>query len=182
MPDFDAPDDRPEHFREHARLMYDLLVLAFQNDATRVATLMLDNAGGNRVYKEAGVTEAHHQLSHHRNQEDKVDNLRKIDYYLMEQFAYFLERMEATKENGKSLLDNSMVLYGSGISDGNRHQHDNLPVILAGSAGGRFQTGRHIRLQHETPMANLFMSMLDAMGTPVDSIGDSKGRLDELHV
>lgn len=161
--------------------MYDLMIVGFQTDTTRVATLMLDNAGGNRRYTEVGVTEAHHQMSHHRNKEDVVDNLRKVDRYLVEHFAYFLEKMDSIKDaHGKTLLDQSMILYGSGISDGNRHQHDDLPIVLAGGAGGKIKTGRLIKPTSERPMGNLFLSMLDAMGTPAESIGDSSGRLTEL--
>lgn len=181
LPDLEVPFGRVEEFREHARLMYDLMVVGFQTDTTRVATLMLDNAGGNRRYTEAGVTEAHHQMSHHRNKVDVVDNLRKVDRYLVEHFAYFLEKMDSIRDpSGRTLLDQSMILYGSGISDGNRHDHGDLPIVLAGGAGGQFQTGRYIVPQSERPMGNLFLSMLDAMGTPAESIGDSSGRLTEL--
>ncbi len=180
MPDLEVPDDRPDNFREHARLMYDIMVLGFQTDSTRIATLMLDNAGGNRAYRDVGVGDGHHQLSHHRNDEDKVSKLKKIDLHLAEQFAYFLERLDSVQEPGGTLLDHSMVLYGSGISDGNRHRHEKLPIVMAGSAGGQFRTGRHVTLEGETPMANLFLTMLDTMGTPAESIGDSSGRLSQL--
>ncbi|TWU48826.1 hypothetical protein Poly51_47300 [Rubripirellula tenax] len=181
LPDIEVPFGRVESFREHARLMYDLMVIGFQTDTTRVATLMLDNAGGSRRYTEVGVKEGHHQMSHHRNVETTVENLRKVDYYLVEQLAYFLDKLDSIADpTGGTLLDQSMVLYGSGISDGNRHDHGDLPIILAGGGGGSFQTGRWIQPKSERPMANLFMSMLDAMETPVESIGDSSGRLTEL--
>ncbi len=180
MPDLDVPYGRVEAFREHARLMFDIMAVGFQTDTTRVATLMLDSAGGSRRYSEIDVKEGHHQLSHHRNQEEQVAQLKKIDRYLVEQFAYFLERLESIKEGEGTLLDQSMVLYGSGISDGNRHRHEDLPIVLAGSAGGQIRTGRHIETKSERPMANLFLSMLDKMGTPAESIGDSSGRLEEL--
>ncbi|MEM9826959.1 MAG: DUF1552 domain-containing protein [Planctomycetota bacterium] len=181
MPDLEVPMGRPEAFREHVRLMYDIMTVAFETDTTRVATLMLDTAGGNRRYTEVGVKGAHHQLSHHRNREETVADIEKIDRYLVEQFAYFLERLDQTDAGGgRSLLDQSMVLYGSGLSDGNRHRHEDLPIVLAGSAGGQFKTGRYITPESERPMANLFLSMLDAMGTPAESIGDSTGRLTEL--
>ena len=180
-PDIDMPEGRPSEFEEHAHLMLDLMVLAFQTDTTRVATMMLDNAGGNRAYTAVGVKDGHHQLSHHRNDEETVAKIRKIDAYLAQNFGYFLEKLDAIEEaNGKTLLDNSIILYGSGLSDGNRHRHEDLPIVLAGGAGGMIPTGRHIALGEETPMANLFMSMLDVMGTPVDSIGDSTGRLKGL--
>ncbi|MEC7407793.1 MAG: DUF1552 domain-containing protein [Planctomycetota bacterium] len=181
LPDLQVPEGRVEAFREHARLMYDLMVIGFQTDTTRVATFMLDNAGGNRRYSEIGVKDAHHQMSHHRNQTDLVDKLQKIDQYLVEQFAYFLGKLDSVNEGEHTLLDNSMILYGSGISDGNRHRHEDLPIVLAGSAGGRIETGRLIQPEgKEVPMGNLFLSMLDLMGSPVDSIGDSSGRLKEL--
>ncbi|MCC9644931.1 DUF1552 domain-containing protein [Rhodopirellula sp. JC740] len=177
LPDLDVPMGRVEAFREHARLMYDLMVVGFQTDTTRVATLMLDTAGGNRTYPEIGVKEAHHGLSHHRNKEESVAKIQKIDHYLVEQFAYFLERMEAVQEADGTLLDHSMVLYGSGLGDGNRHTHHDLPIVLAGGGGGQIQTGRYLKAAEETPMANLFLTMLDIMGTPAESIGDSSGRL-----
>ncbi|KAA5544635.1 DUF1552 domain-containing protein [Roseiconus nitratireducens] len=180
MPDLDVPYGRVEAFREHARLMFDLMVVGFQTDTTRVATLMLDNAGGNRRYTEIGIKDSHHGMSHHRDKPELVGNLQKIDRYLVEQFSYFLQKLDATEDAGGSLLDQSMVLYGSGISDGNRHRHEDLPIVLAGSASGQIETGRFIDAGDECPMANLFLSMLDLMGTPAESIGDSSGRLDKL--
>ena len=180
LPDLDVPFGRVEAFRQHVRLMYDLMALAFETDTTRVATLMLDSAGGNRRYTEIGVKDAHHQMSHHRNRKEQVDNLKNIDRYLVEQFAYFLDKLESTSDANGSLLDQSMILYGSGISDGNRHNHGDLPIVLAGGAGGKIETGRYIVPSEERPMGNLFVSMLDAMGTPVESIGDSEGHLQEL--
>jgi hypothetical protein len=119
-------------------------------------------------------------MSHHRNREEPVAKLQKIDHYLVEQFAYFLEKLDSISDGGGTLLDQSMVLYGSGISDGNRHDHGDLPIILAGSGGGKIRTGRYIQPKSERPMGNLFLSMLDIMGTPAESIGDSSGRLEEL--
>lgn len=177
LPDLEVPYGRVEAFREHARLMFDLMVVAFQTDTTRVATMMLDNAGGNRRYTELGISDGHHGMSHHRDKKDLVENLQKIDRYLVEQYAYFLTKLDATRDAGGSLLDQSMVLYGSGISDGNRHRHEDLPIVLAGSAGGQYQTGRYIDAGDECPMANLFLTLLDLMGTPAESIGDSSGRL-----
>lgn len=177
LPDIDIPFGRVEAFREHARLMFDLMVLAFQTDTTRIATLMLDNAGGNRRYTEIGVSDGHHGMSHHRDKPELVNNLRKIDKYLVEQYAYFLDKLNTTTDAGGSLLEQSMVLYGSGISDGNRHRHEDLPIVLAGNASGQIKTGRYIDAGDECPMANLFLTMLDLMGTPAESIGDSSGRL-----
>ena len=180
LPDIEVPFGRVEQFREHARLMYDLMAIGFQTDTTRVATLMLDNAGGNRRYTEIGVKDAHHEMSHHRNRRETVEKLQKIDHYLIEQFAYFLEKLESIRDDGGTMLDQSMILYGSGISDGNRHNHGDLPIVLAGSGGGKIETGRYIVTARERPMANLFLSMLDVMNTPADSIGDSSERLAEL--
>jgi hypothetical protein len=180
LPDIEVPFGRVEQFREHARLMYDLMAIGFQTDTTRVATLMLDNAGGNRRYTEIGVKDAHHEMSHHRNRRETVEKLQQIDHYLIEQFAYFLEKLESIRDDGGTMLDQSMILYGSGISDGNRHNHGDLPIVLAGSGGGKIETGRYIVTERERPMANLFLSMLDVMNTPADSIGDSTERLAEL--
>ncbi|MCP4891734.1 MAG: DUF1552 domain-containing protein, partial [Planctomycetaceae bacterium] len=129
---------------------------------------------------EIGVNDAHHGMSHHRNRPEPVAKLQKIDHYLVEQFAYFLEKLDSIPDGDGTLLDQSIVLYGSGISDGNRHNHGDLPIVLAGGGGGQVTTGRYIQPEHERPMGNLFLSMLDIMGTPVDSIGDSSGRLNEL--
>ena len=179
-PDVDLPNGVPSDLEEHIRLMFDILVLGFETDATRVATFMLGNAGSNRSYKNVGVNQGHHSLSHHRNNEEMVANLRKIDGFLISQYGYFLDRLKATKDGESNLLDNSMIVYGSGLSDGNRHQHDNLPIVLAGRAGGTITPGRHLAYNVETPMNNLFLSMLDRVGAKVDSIGDSTSRLDEL--
>jgi len=180
LPDLEVPYGRVEAFREHARLMYDLMVVAFQTDTTRVTTFMLDNAGGRRQYTDVGVKGAHHELSHHQNRTAPIADLKKIDLYLAEQFRYFLDRLERVSDGNGTLLDNSMVLYGSGLSDGNRHQHHDLPIVLAGSAGGQIRTDRYVKALDETPMANLFLSMLDLLGTPAESIGDSTGRFDQL--
>lgn len=180
LPEIDLPHGRPNQFVEHSHLMSDLLVLAFQTDTTRVATFMLDNAGGNRSYREIGVNDGHHSLSHHRDRADHVGKLEKIDKHLAEQLAYFLKKLDEVKEGGRTLLDNSLVLYGSGLSDGNRHRHNDLPILLAGSAGNRIPTNRHIELKEETPLANLFLTMLDLVGTPAESIGDSSGKFGQL--
>ncbi|MEO1618190.1 MAG: DUF1552 domain-containing protein [Planctomycetota bacterium] len=177
LPDLEVPYGRPEAFREHARLMYDLMAVGFQTDTTRVATFMLDTAGGNRRYTELGISDSHHGMSHHRHKKDLIENLTKIDRYLVEQFGYFLKKLDSTRDAAGSLLDQSMVLYGSGISDGNKHRHSDLPIVLAGSAGGQIETGRYLDAGEECPMANLFLTLLDLMGTPAESIGDSTGRL-----
>lgn len=176
-PDFTVPDDIPRDLREHIRLMSDLIVLAFRTDTTRIATFMLANAGSNRSYSMAGVKEGHHQLSHHQNNADKVAKLQKIDQFLAGEFAYLVQKMDSVQEGGGTLLDNAMLMYGSGLSDANRHAHHDLPIVLAGRGGGTIETGRHVRMPTETPLNNLFLSMLDRVGAKVDKLGDSGGRL-----
>jgi hypothetical protein len=175
-PGVTAPSGVPDELEEHIKLMYDLLVLAFRTDTTRVATFMLGNAGSNRAYTMVGVRSGHHEISHHRNDDQKVADLQKIDKFLIGQFGYFLDQMKSVREGEGSLLDHSMVLYGSGLSDGNRHRHEDLPIILAGRGGG-LSPGQHIPTNGETPMNNLFLTMLDGVGAKVKSIGDSSGRL-----
>lgn len=179
-PDFPTPSGVPDEIQEHIRLMYDLMTLAFRTDVTRVSTFMLANEGSNRSYRNVGVSSGHHEISHHRNEKDKVDDLKKIDLFLATEFARFLKGLQQIKEGSGTLLDNCMIMYASGLSDGNRHNHDDLPVILAGRAGGSIQTGRHLKLGKETPLNNLFLSMLDRMDAGVPSLGDSSGRLTEL--
>jgi hypothetical protein len=179
-PDMDLPEGVPSDLTEHIRLMYDLMVLAFRTDTTRIATFMVANEGSNRTYPMVKVTDGHHYLSHHQKDKEKIEKIQRIDEYLVEQFAYFLDQLKATPDGEGNLLDNSMICYGSGLSDGNRHRHDDLPIILAGRAGGTIQTGRHIRYKHETPMNNLFLSMLDRMNAEVAEIGDSTARLKEI--
>jgi hypothetical protein len=179
-PEFVAPESIPRDVRDHIRLMYDLMVLAFQTDSTRVATFMLGNAGSNRSYPMVGVNSGHHSLSHHRNQEENISKLKKIDKFLATEFAYFLGKLQSVKEGEGTLLDHSMILYGSGLGDANRHDHSGLPVVMAGNANGTIQTGRHMTYKSEEPMNNLFLSVLDRLGAKVDKIGDSSGRLKAL--
>lgn len=179
-PTMPAPKGIPEKLSEHIDLMFDLLQLAFQTDTTRIATLMLANEGSNRAYREVDVKEGHHQLSHHRNDEAKMAEIQKIDQYLVERFARFLGNLQSTKEGNGTLLDQSMIVYGCSISDGNRHRHEDLPVLLVGRGGSTIQAGRHLSLKNETPMANLYLSMLDRMGAKQDRFGDSTGPLKEI--
>jgi len=176
-PEMKLPDGIPSELQEHIRLMYDLMVLAFQTDTTRIATFMVGNAGSNRTYPMVGVNSGHHELSHHRNDDKKMADIQKIDEYLTSQFGYFLNRLKSTPEGNSNLLDNSMICYGSAISDGNRHSHHDLPIILAGKGGGTIKTGFHHEVKKETPLSNLFVSMLDRTGASVTSFGDSTGRL-----
>ncbi len=180
VPKLDLPDGIPNDQATHIRLMFDLMVLAFRTDTTRICTFMLANEGSNRTYPMVGVTEGHHQLSHHQSNRDKIEKIQKIDKFLASQFAYFVEQMRAVSEGEGTLLDHSMVLYGSGLSDGNRHRHDDLPIVLAGRAGGSIQTGRHMQYGKETPLNNLFLSMLDRLDAATEQLGDSSGRLTDL--
>lgn len=178
-PGVTAPEgDIPPNYEEHIRLMFDMLVLAFQTDSTRIASFLLAYDGSNRSFRDIGVSEGHHELSHHRDDLAKLEQIAKIDHFYSQQLAYFLERMKAQEDvDGQSLLHNSMIVWGSCISDGNRHRHDDLPVVLAGNAGGAFTPGRHINVGDEVPMTNLYMRMLEEMGVPEPRVGDSTGVL-----
>ncbi len=177
-PATDAPAGIPRNFGEHVQLMFDMLLLAFQTDSTRVATFLMAGEGSNRSFSEIGVSEGHHNLTHHDNKPEIVAKVKRIDLWYATQLAKFLEKMSETKElDGQSLLHNSMILYGSGNADGNRHTHTNLPILLAGSAGGALQTGRYLKTP-ATPLTNLFLSMGDRMGAQgIERHGDSTGRL-----
>lgn len=165
---------------EHIRLMGDMMILAFQADLTRVCTFMFANEGSNRPYREIKVTDGHHDISHHGHSEHKLEWKRQIDRYHVEQLAYILNRMKSTNDGDGSLLDNSMLVFGGGISDGDRHNHDDLPILIAGGGGGRLPGGRHMVFQPHTPMNNLFISMLDYLGVRVEKLGDSTGKLQGL--
>ena len=178
--DYAIPDGIPGDYQDHMRMMCDLMVLAFQTDSTRIATMMFANAGDNKNYRKIGVAEGHHDLSHHGDNPEKLEKISQINRFHIQQLSYLLTKMKSIREGERNLLDNSMVVYGSGISDGNRHNHDNLPILLAGSGGGTIDTGRHLRYDLETPVCNLFMSMLDRMGVDTPFIGDSTGRLPGL--
>jgi hypothetical protein len=179
VPNMPKPDGIPLEFAEHAQLMFNLMAIALQSDITRISTFMLAREGSNRSYREIGVPEGHHGLSHHRNDPALMDKVAAINHHHMEQFALFLQKLKATPDGDGSLLDHTMIVYGSGISDGNKHNHDDLPVLLAG--GSRvFKTGRHVKLSESIPVANLYLSMLDAMGVPTEKLGDSQGRLNYL--
>jgi hypothetical protein len=174
------PVGTPADFGEHARLMCDLLVLAFRADLTRVATFVLANDGSNRSYPGLGVPEGHHDLSHHGRDAKKLEKLQKINTFHVEQFAYLVGQLKATPDGEGTLLDRCLLLCGSGISDGDTHSHDDLPSLLAGGGNGTVKPGRHVRYPRETPLTNLYLSLLDRLGAPVDAFGDSTGRLGEL--
>lgn len=177
-PNSDTPAGIPPIFGDHMDVMYDLLAMAFETDSTRVSTLLLAGDGSNRAYPQIGIPEGHHFCSHHRNNEELMNKIGQIDLYYMERFARFLKKLDEKKDiDGRSILHNSMIVYGCGNSDGNRHTHDNLPVVLAGAAGGAFKPGRYSKLGGK-PMSNLFLTMTDRMGVNgVERIGDSSGRV-----
>jgi hypothetical protein len=172
------PAGMPVTFEDHARLMFDLMAAAWQTDATRVITLMMGREGSNRTYRSIGVPEAHHGLSHHMGDAGKIEKLSKINRLHVELFAALVEKLASVQDGDATLLDNSIVVYGSGLSDGNRHSHHDLPVVVAGDV---MKAGRHIRYKPETPMNNLFLTLLDRMGVPVEKLGDGTGRLEDLH-
>lgn len=179
--DHDLPETDPEEYTRHIRLLADMLVLAFRTDSTRIATFILAHDGGDRTFPEIGVDDGHHTLSHHRGNRDNLEKIARVDRYYAGQLAYLLGKLrDAEEPGGGTLLDHSMVLYASGISDGDKHRHDDLPVILAGHAGGRLDAGRHVKLSGEKPMANLFLTMLDLMGAPQPAFADSTSTLGDV--
>jgi hypothetical protein len=177
---FRKPTGIPQDNKEHIRLMCDLMVLAFQGDVTRISTFMFANEGSNKSYSFIGVPEGHHDLSHHGGDPKKHEKIKTINKFHVEQFAYLLGKLKTIREGEGTLLDNLMLVYGSGISDGNRHNHNDLPILVAGRGAGTIKTGRHVKYANNTPLNNLYLSLLDRIGTPVDSLGDSTGRLDKL--
>ncbi len=179
-PDMAQPVGIPGNHQEHIRLLCDLLVLAFQADITRVSTLVFANEGSNRSYPSIDVREGHHELSHHGNDAAKKRKIATINRFHVSQFAYMLGRMKNIREGDGTLLDNCMIAYGSGNSDGNAHNHDDLPILLVGKGSGTVRAGRHLRYARNTPLNNLWLSMLDRLGTSVDRLGDSTGRLANL--
>ncbi len=173
------PTGVPKLFDEHARLMYDIMALAFQTDSTRIATLMLTNGGSGRQYHELGITSGHHEISHHGNNAEKLGQMRKINIHHMESFAYFLDKLKGIKEGKGTLLDNCMIQYGSCIADADRHNHDNLPILLAGRGGGSINTGRYVASCRGN-LCDLYMAMLARMGVEVASFGDGTKLLPDL--
>jgi hypothetical protein len=180
MPVINLPVAAPEEFVDHARLMMDLMVIAYQADLTRVVSFMLAREGSNRNYRAIGVSDGHHDCTHHQNDPDKIAKTIKINTHHVEQLAYLVNRLRSTPDGDGTLLDHSMILYGSSISDGNRHTHTDLPLALIGGGSGTLKGGRHIRYADETPMTNLLLSMLDKAGVPSEKLGDSTGTLQHL--
>jgi hypothetical protein len=180
LPEMEKPVGVPVAFSDYVKLMYDLQVLAFMTDTTRIATLMVGREGSNRVYPEIGVPDAHHPLTHHRNNPEWIEKVTKVNVHHAELFAYFLAKLKATPDGDGTLLDHTMVIYGSGLSDGNRHLHQDLPIVLAGRGDGSLKTGRHIAYPSGTPMTNLYLTVLDRAGVRPESIGDSTGKVEHL--
>ena len=180
-PGVPSPKGKPDNYKDHMRLLMDMMVLAFQTDSTRISTFLLAHDGSNRSFREIGVSEGHHNLSHHKRKEDNLNKIQKIDQFYIEQLAYFMNKMKTTEDvDGKSLLHNSMIVYGSGIADGDRHSHSDLPVIVGGNGGGAFETGRHVDLGEEVPLSNLYVRMLNEFGVNTKRFGDSTGSLKKI--
>ena len=182
LPVLDRPPGIPARVDDHAKLMIDLQVLAFQSDMTRVVTFMMGREQADRTYREIGIPDAHHPLTHHQNDPEKIAKVVRINTFHAQMFAYFLEKMRTTRDGEGSLLDHSAILYGSGISDGNQHLHSNLPILLAGGGLGNIKAGQHLRYPDFTPMTNLYLTLLDKFGMPVEHFGDSTGELDLLSI
>lgn len=174
------PAGIPQDPGEHIRLMSDMVILAMQADLTRISTFMFANDGSNRSYRNIGISEGHHELSHHGRDPVKQEKIRQINRFHITQLAYMLEKMKSIREGEGTMLDNSMVVFGAGISDGDRHNHNDLPILLAGGGAGTIKPGRHIRYPDNTPLNNLFLAMLDRVGVRTDNFGDATGRLEQL--
>ena len=179
-PTMARPQGIPANYAAHARLMFDLMTLAFQTNMTRVATFMMGREGSNLTYPDIEVNRAHHGMTHHRGDPGKIEDITKVNSHHVEQFSYFLDTLASAEDGDGRLLDNAMVVYGSGIGDGNRHTHHDLPVLLAGHGGGTLHPGRHVRYATETPMNNLYLSLLDRVGVRAETLGDGTGILDQL--
>ncbi len=180
LPDLDRPLGVPASYAEHAKLMFDLQRLALQGDITRVITFQLARETSNRTYPEIGVSDPHHPLTHHGNDPEKIEKVAKINQFHVSLFADFLRSLDATTEGNGTLLDHCLYLYGSGMGNPNLHDHNNLPVLVAGGAAGNMRGGRHIRYAKPTPLANLHLTLLDKVGVKLESFGDSHGQVDEL--
>ena len=178
-PGIDKPTGIPVAYADYANLMFDLQILAFQTDSTRIITMMMGREGSMRTYPEIGVPDPHHPLTHHRNNAEWIEKVTKVNTMHMELFAGFVQKMKDTPDGDGSLLDHSMIVYGSGLSDGNRHTHNDLPVLIVGR-GGNFRTGAHIVYPQDTPMTNLFLTMLDRVGVAPEKLGDSTGQIEHL--
>jgi len=180
LPAVEAPSGIPASYEDHVKLMFDLQVLAYQADLTRVTTFMMAREVSSRSYTEIGVPDPHHPLSHHQGDPQKLEKLAKINTYHVKLFAYFLDKLQSTPDGAGSLLDHSMIMYGSGMSESNQHLHTDLPIVVAGGGAGQIKGNRHVRLGAGTPITNLYVTLLDKIGVPVETIGDSSGRVEHL--
>ncbi len=180
LPDLDRPIGVPFEYADHARLMFDLQLLAFQGDITRVTTFQLAREASNRTYPEIGVTDPHHPITHHGKDPEKLAKIAKINQFHVSLFAEFLKKLKATPEGEGSLLDHSLFLYGSGMGDSDRHDHSDLPILVAGGAAGKMRGGRHIRFDSPTPLSNLHLTLLNKVGVPLETFADSNGRVEDL--
>ena len=179
-PDVERPVGVPAAYADHVRLMFDLQVLALQADITRVISFQMAREGSTRSYHEIGVSEPHHPLTHHGNDQEKIAKMAKINEYHVSLFGYLLEKLKATPDGDGSLLDHSIYMYGSGMGDPNLHDHINLPILVTGGGAGKMKGGRHIRYEDRTPLANLHLTLLEKAGVRMDSFADSKGKVEEL--
>ena len=177
LPALDRPEGIPPSFEDHLKIMSDLIAIAFQADLTRVVTFMFSREGGNRAYPSIGVPDAHHGLSHHQNDPVRMARLQSIDQYHVEMFSYLLGKLRDSEDDTGSILENSVVLYGSSLSDSNAHLHNNLPTVLVGGASGKLKGGRHLRVPDGTPMTNMLLSIADGLDVPIEKFGDSSGHL-----
>lgn len=180
LPDLDRPLGVPASYGDHVKLLFDLQVLAFQADVTRVVTFQMARESSTRTYPEIGVPEAHHPTSHHGKDPEKLEKLAKINAYHVSLFAYFLEKLQSTPDGEGTLLDHTLYLYGSGMGDPNQHDHTKLPIVVAGGGAGKLKGGRHVKYAEPTPLANLHLTLLDKVGVRLDSFADSNGRVDEM--
>jgi len=184
LPSLQPPTGVPDNMEDRAKLMFDLQTLAYQTDMTRVITFMMAREGSYRYYPEIGVHDGHHQLTHHRGNPGKIEKVIKINQFHARLFAYYMEKLRSTPDGDGTLLDHSMIMYGSGLGDGNTHSFENLPILLMGGASGQLKGGRHVRYPRdkEVKLTNLFLTMLDIVGAPADKLGDSNGKLEHLSV
>jgi hypothetical protein len=178
-PGIDKPTGIPVLYADYVNLMFDLQVVAFQTDVTRVVTMMMGREGSMRTYPEIGVADPHHPLTHHRNNPEWIEKVTQVNAHHMALFAGFVKKMKATPDGDGTLLDHTVIVYGSGLSDGNRHTHNDLPVLLVGRGGG-LKLGRHVVYAKDTPMTNLYLTLLDRMGVQTEQLGDSTGAIDHL--
>jgi hypothetical protein len=180
-PGMGKPYGVPADFAEHFKLMSDMITVAFRADLTRVVTFLVTREGTSRPYREIGIPDGHHPLTHHRNDPGMMEKVAQINSYHVKQFAGWVEKLKSIEEGDSNVLNNSMIVYGAGLSDGNRHTHEDLPTLILGTGGNFLKTGRRVVYRRETPMSNMFLTMMDRMGVPhVEHFGDSTGRLQGL--